>query len=495
MIFNSIDFLLFFPVVVIAYYLIPVRFRYVWLLITSYYFYISSDIRFLLYLIPLTLLTYGVGICVELQRGGGKTGVRNHVAYLLIAAAVFIILTALGILKYADFFIININRVVSRFGVTVKKPEWGLILPLGFSFYSLQAIGYLLDVYRKKISAERNFLKFVLFLSFFPIILSGPIERADHFLKQIHNSIKFDVQNIRKGLVTFAWGLYLKLVVADQLAAGVNSVISDYRDNYMKGCEIAVATILFGIEIYCDFNGYSQMARGSARILGIDVINNFRSPYLAANIKEFWRRWHVSLTSWFTDYLYIPLGGNRKGVVRQYINILIVFGLSGLWHGAAMNFVVWGLLNGVYLILYDIYSKYDKKKADKRELFGDKVAKRIITFLVVDFAWFFFMMPDLKEALSALWYAITNFNVPWIFSGSIFSMIPGKWELFVLLIGILILFFVDYVEDRGQDWVESVLRQRLMIRWGIYLFLVFSIILCGVYGNDYQQKAFIYFNF
>lgn len=365
------------------------------------------------------------------------------------------------------------NRIVSRFGFTVKQPEWNLILPLGFSFYSLQAIGYLLDVYRKKISAERNLLKLALFLSFFPIILSGPIERADHFLKQIHNSIKFDVKNIRKGLVTFAWGLYLKLVVADQLAIGVNSVISDYRDSYMKGCEIAVATILFGIEIYCDFNGYSQMARGSARILGMDIIENFKAPYLAANVKEVWRRWHVSLTSWFTDYLYIPLGGNRKGVVCQYINILIVFGLSGLWHGTAINFVVWGLHNGVYLIIYDLYSKHARNGVKEKELFADRVIKRVVTFLAIDFTWFFFMMPDLKEALSALWYALTNFNIPWIFSGSIFSMIPGKWELFVLMVSILLIFVVDYVEYRGRDWIEAVLRQRMIVRWGIYLFLVF----------------------
>ena len=494
MVFNSVDFLLFFPIVVIIYYIVPAKIKYIWLLIASYYFYISCDIRFLAYLLPLTLLTYCMGVCVALQRGG-ETKYGNIVAYLLTVIAVFTILVVLGILKYADFFVININRVVSRFGFTVKKPEWNLILPLGFSFYSLQAIGYLFDVYRKKICAERNLLKLALFLSFFPIVLSGPIERADHFLKQIHNSIKFDVQNIRKGMVTFAWGLYLKLVIADRLAVAVNSVISDYRSNYMKGCEIAVATILFGIEIYCDFNGYSQMARGSARILGIDLINNFRAPYLAPNIKEFWRRWHVSLTSWFTDYLYIPLGGNRKGIMRKYVNIVIVFGLSGLWHGAAMNFVVWGLLNGMYLIIYDMCSRHNRGMREKKELFGDKVVKRFVTFLAVDFAWFFFMMPDLKEALSALWYAATNFNIPWIFSGSIFSMISGKWELFILMSSILLVFIVDYVEYYGRDWVEAVLRQRIMIRWGIYLFLVFSIILCGVYVNDYQQKAFIYFNF
>lgn len=493
MVFQSIDFLLFFPAVVMIYYIVPAACRNIWLLAASYYFYLSSDFRFLFYLLPLTLFTYGIGILLESKEssGGGVEPDRR----LLAAAAVAVVLAALGGLKYAAFFARCINIVTSRFGLFVKEPTWNVILPLGFSFYSLQAIGYLIDVYRKKIPAERNLCKYALFLSFFPTVLSGPIERADHFLKQIHAGIRFDVEKVRKGLLTFAWGLYLKLVAADRLAEAVESVITGYQTNYMKGCEMAVATILFGAQIYCDFNGYSQMARGSALLLGIDVIDNFKAPYLAHNVKEFWRRWHISLTSWFTEYVYIPLGGNRKGLVRQYINILIVFGLSGLWHGAAMNFVVWGLLNGVYLVVYDLYSRYRKRKPNKRELWGDRAAGTLLTFLAVDFAWFFFMMPDLGEALLALGYMIENFNLPWIFSGSIFSMIPDKWDFFLIMFSLLLVFITDYAKHRGRDWCEEVLCQRAAIRWCIYLFLVFAVILCGVYGNDYQQKAFIYFNF
>lgn len=428
-------------------------------------------------------------------KGGGKTEKsKDAVRYFCMAITVTVILLALGILKYADFFIININRFSSLFGLTIHKPEWSFILPLGFSFYSLQALGYLFDVYRKKIAAEHNILKYALFLSFFPIVLSGPIERADHLLKQIHSNIKFDVKNIRRGMLTFVWGLYLKLVIADNLALSVNQVIMNYQSDHYKGCEIAVCTILFGLQIYCDFNGYSQMALGSARILGIDVINNFKAPYLAENIKEFWRRWHISLTSWFTDYLYIPLGGNRRGRIRQYVNILIVFGLSGLWHGAAINFVVWGLLNGIYLVIYDIYSGVAREKA-KEELAGDRIVKRIVTFLAVDFAWFFFMMPDMREALTALKYLVTDFNFPWIFSGSIFSMISDKWELFVLLVSIVLVFLTDYAEYHEWDWKGALLKQKIVIRWCVYIVLAFTIILCGVYGNDYQQKGFIYFNF
>lgn len=489
MTFNSIDFLLFFPVVVMVYYIIPAKLKYVWLLISSYFFYICCDVRFIAYLLPITIFTYFIGLCLEKNQDAGKRLRKG-----LLAAAVVVILALLGILKYTDFFIANINMLISPAGLVLKKPEWNFILPLGFSFYSLQSLGYLIDVYRKKVPAEHNIIKYALFLSFFPILLSGPIERADHLLVQINSNIKLNMENIRRGLLTFVWGLYLKLVVADNLAIGVNQVITNYRSDSYKGCEIAVTTILFGLQIYCDFNGYSQMAIGSAKVLGIDVIHNFKAPYLAANVREFWRRWHISLTSWFTEYLYIPLGGNRKGRIRQYINILIVFGLSGLWHGASLNFVVWGLLNGMYLIIYDIYSKARKSKMSS-QLMGDKIIKRIVTFLAVDFAWFFFMMPNLMEALRALKYAVINFNVPWIFSGSIFCMISGKWEFFVLLCSFLVMFLIDYAEYRNRDWQDMLFRQRRIVRWFVYFVVVIMIILCGVYGNDYQQKGFIYSNF
>lgn len=488
MTFNSIDFLLFFPAVVFVYYCIPSKFKYIWLLIASYYFYLSWDVRFLLCLLPYTFVTYSAGMLI----GKAASKEKKYLCVSLLAMVVMIILGILGSLKYADFLVSNINRIISLFGLAIDVPQWDMVLPIGFSFYSLQGLGYLIDIYRKRVSAERNILKYALFLSFFPIVMSGPIERAGNLLRQINTKAELDVDHIRKGLLTLAYGLFLKLVVADQLAAIVSSVIH-YSENY-RGCEIAVITIMFGLQIYCDFNGYSQMAIGSAKILGIDIIENFKSPYLAANVKEFWRRWHISLTSWFTEYLYIPLGGSRRGNVRKYINTLIVFGVSGLWHGASLNFVAWGLLNGSYLVLYDLYCKYLKKK-DQDQSAGIRIAKSLVTFVAIDFAWFFFMMPSMREALTVLMRSVVNFQFPWFFSGYILDMIPGRMELFVLMCSIAGIFAIDYAGYHGRDWRDAIFKQNAVIRWCLYIILLFSIIFFGAYGEDYEQKAFIYFNF
>lgn len=266
MTFNSIDFLLFFPVIVLIYYCIPSRFKYIWLLAASYYFYLSWDVRFIFCLLPFTLVTYSVGLLIGKAVSKGK----KYICVSLLALVVAVILGVLGSLKYAEFLVLNINRIISAFGFSINVPDWDMVLPVGFSFYSLQGLGYLIDIYRKKIPAERNILKYALFLSFFPTVMSGPIERAGNLLKQINTKVALNVDNIRKGLLTLAYGLFLKLVVADQFAATVSSVIR-YSENY-RGCEIAVITIMFGLQIYCDFNGYSQMAAGSAKILGIDII-------------------------------------------------------------------------------------------------------------------------------------------------------------------------------------------------------------------------------
>lgn len=488
MTFNSIDFLLFFPVIVLIYYCIPSRFKYIWLLAASYYFYLSWDVRFIFCLLPFTLVTYSVGLLIGKAVSKGK----KYICVSLLALVVAVILGVLGSLKYAEFLVLNINRIISAFGFSINVPDWDMVLPVGFSFYSLQGLGYLIDIYRKKIPAERNILKYALFLSFFPTVMSGPIERAGNLLKQINTKVALNVDNIRKGLLTLAYGLFLKLVVADQFAATVSSVIR-YSENY-RGCEIAVITIMFGLQIYCDFNGYSQMAAGSAKILGIDIIENFRSPYLAANVKEFWRRWHISLTSWFTEYLYIPLGGNRHGNIRKYISTMIVFGVSGLWHGASVNFVVWGLLNGSYLVLYDLYCSYVKKE-DQDQAAGSRIVKSLATFVAIDFAWFFFMMPSMREAMTVLMRSVANFQLPWVFSGYLLNMIPGRMELFILMCSMAGIFAVDYAGYLGRDWRESVFRQRPVIRWCFYIILVFAIIFFGAYGEDYEQKAFIYFNF
>lgn len=493
MAFNSIHFLLSFPIVVLVYYLLPVKLRYIWLLIFSYYFYISWDFRFVLFLLPVTVMTYGTGLVLE-ETNTKEFPYKSIFRILLILFGICFTMGTLGALKYTYFFIFNFNRFFSVLGVQIEEPQWNLAMPVGISFYSFQALGYLFDIYQKKEHAEKNIFKFALFLAFFPIILSGPIERAGNLLKQLQGEIFFKVENIRYGLLSLAWGIFLKVVVADNLAGIVAGVIRNWQE--YRGCEIVLAIVLFGMQIYCDFNGYSQMALGIAKVLGIDVKKNFSAPYLAENIKDFWHRWHISLTSWFTDYLYIPLGGNRKGIIRKYINTLIVFGMSGLWHGASLNFVIWGLLNGFYLIAYDSCQRgKGKKQKRKTRISSNRIEKKFLTFVAVDFAWFFFAMPDMGNAIGALWHTIRYFYMPYFFSEPFWSGFFSTRQLLILIIALVAVLGVDYLEYKGIDFRKVLFEQKKPVRWGAYLFLVFMVIIWGAYGGQYEQTGFIYFNF
>ena len=493
MTFNSINFLIFFPIVVLIYYIFPRKLRYIWLLISSYYFYLNWDIKFALFLLPVTFMTYGTGVLLEWANAKGFSS-HGLLKKLLILFGVCFTMGTLGVLKYTDFFILNLNKIVSAWGMQIKTPRWNLVLPIGISFYSFQALGYLIDIYRKKEHAEKNILRVALFLSFFPVIMSGPIERAGNLLKQLQGEVRLKVENIRYGLLSLAWGIFLKVVIADNLAGVVNNVIKNWQEQ--QGCEIAFATILFGIQIYCDFNGYSQMASGTARVLGIDIIKNFSAPYLAENIKDFWRRWHISLTSWFTDYLYIPLGGNRKGTVRKYINTLVVFGISGLWHGASLNFVVWGMLNGFYLIVYDGYRRIKRKSGNNIPgTSGNRIGKSLLTFGAFDFTLLFFMMPDMGNALGALRHMMSHFHGSRFFSEGFWEGFFSTRQLMILMIALLVVWVVDCLEYEGKDFRKVLFEQRKPIRWAVYLFLVFMVIIWGTYGGEYEQTGFIYFDF
>lgn len=498
MVFNSIDFFLFFPIVVLIYYTIPTKFRYIWLLVISYFYYCSWDIKYIFYLVPITFITYLSGIAIDFaNQGVFLSSHKNIVKKSILVINVVMVIGLLCVLKYLDFFIINLNRMLGLWGISIKNPTWNLLLPIGISFYTLQSLGYLIDIYRSKQPAEKNVLRYALFISFFPIVMSGPIERAGNLLKQLNSEIRLNTKNIRYGLLSLAYGLYLKLVVADNLKMLVDNVLLDWNSRY--GCEIILAVILFGIQIYCDFNGYSQMAIGTAKILGIDIINNFSAPYLAENIKDFWHRWHISLTSWFTNYVYIPLGGNRKGVLKKYVNTLIVFGISGLWHGAGLNFIVWGLLNGIYLIIYDLYINFNKKRIScgrrQNQCLIFRIGESLLTFVAVDFAWFFFVMADLGDAIDAIYHSATNFYANCTFLTLIYNLFQNKKNIIILLISLIVMLIIDINEYQHNDFREILFRQNKAFRWLFYLFLVFMILIFGTYGGEYAQKSFIYFNF
>ncbi|MBR4909230.1 MAG: MBOAT family protein [Acidaminococcaceae bacterium] len=493
MLFNSIDFLIFFPVVVVIFFLIPKKLRYIWLLIASYFFYMSWNPKYALLIAASTVITYASGILIERYRRQQREGAVK----LCVAASLISNLGILFVFKYGNFLLTNMSSLLANFGITFANRHLDLLLPVGISFYTFQALGYTIDVYHgtscESIKAEKNILKYALFVSFFPQLVAGPIERSKNLLRQIQNIEAIQVWNfdrVRNGFFLMMWGLFQKLVIADRASLLVNNVVNHYQKYGFV--ELLIAMILFAFQIYCDFGGYTNIARGAAQVMGFSLTNNFRQPYLAVNIKDFWRRWHISLTSWFTDYLYIPLGGNRKGTIRKYLNIFVVFGISGLWHGASWNFVVWGVLHGLFLIFNDIKEHLSqfKEKPAKKVNHWKKSLSIIATFFVVDFAWIFFVSKNLDQAIGI----IKHMTAVWKTSRLTKLGIDGSnWNAF--LFGIIVLFVVDYMHERNISVFKSVAKLNIVLRWFLYLGLVWFTIMLGIYGAAYDTSTFIYFQF
>ena len=341
MIFNSMNYLLFFPVVVCIYFVLPIKIRWMWLLVSSYYFYMCWNIEYAFLILFSTIVTYLSGILM------GQIGIlirekqkRQKLRKICVFGSFFLNLAILFFFKYYNFATENIKYVLDLTGVQINIPVFDILLPVGISFYTFQALSYTMDVYQGDVKAEKNLLKYALYVSFFPQLVAGPIERSKDLLGQINRPTYIEVDNVREGLLIIAWGLFVKIVVADNIAIVINPILENYLD--YNGTVLAIVLMLFGVQIYCDFDGYSKIAKGSAQVLGFKLNDNFDAPYMADSIKDFWRRWHISLTSWFRDYLYIPLGGNRHGKLRKYLNNICVFLCSGLLHGAGWNYIVWG---------------------------------------------------------------------------------------------------------------------------------------------------------
>lgn len=341
MLFNSIDFLIFLPIVVLIYFILPAKIKQMWLLTASYYFYMCWNAKYALLILTSTIITYCSGLFLEKAKNlETEQKVKERYKKIIVA---FSVISNLGILfyfKYTNFALEIVTAFLSGINIEITVPVFDIMLPVGISFYTFQALSYTIDVYRDDIYAEKNFLRYALFVSFFPQLVAGPIERSKNLLKQLAEPKKFKFENMREGLLLMLWGFFLKIVLADRIAIFVDTVYGDFET--FSGYYLVVATMLFAVQIYCDFSGYSTIAMGTAKILDITLMENFDAPYLSASVAEFWRKWHISLTSWFKDYLYIPLGGSRKGKLRKYINKLIVFLVSGLWHGAQGSYILWG---------------------------------------------------------------------------------------------------------------------------------------------------------
>lgn len=499
MLFNSQEFLIFFPIVLFVYYIIPSKIRYIWLLFASYYFYMCWNAKYALLLLFSTVVTYLSGILIDKIKN--KEGItednRVKLKKLCVAGSFILNLSVLFFFKYFEFAAQNINRIFHLININLNMPAFDVLLPVGISFYTFQALSYTIDIYRDEIYAEKNFLRYALFVSFFPQLVAGPIERSKNLLKQLAIPTKVDWDMARKGLLLMLWGYFLKIVLADRIAIFVDTVYGDY--NTYGGYYLIVATILFAVQIYCDFYGYSTIAMGAAMILGIKLMENFDAPYLSKSVAEFWRRWHISLSSWFRDYLYIPLGGNRKGRLRKYINLMAVFLTSGLWHGAQWSFVVWGGLNGIYQIIGDILRPVRDKLVRvfelRRETFSHKLFKVISTFVLVDFAWLFFRAQSFKEALIIIKSMFTDYN-PWIlFDGSIYNCGLDSKNFMLMLIAILILLIADIFKYKGIKISEVILKQEYWFRWLVFGVSSSLILLFGIWGSAYDASSFIYFQF
>jgi len=468
------EFFLFIIIVTAVYYILPQKGKNIWLLAACYLFYIYLKPEQIFFLLILTAAAFLSAVLMERYYNKRK---------IILAACLLLNFGMLFVMKYINFASSIVSDFLGIFGKSVNPPEFNILLPLGISFYIFQLSGYLIDVYRGKIKAERNIVTFALFASFFPQIASGPIGRADALIPQFRKKKIFELSNIWEGLLLFLWGMFKKLVIADNLAVLVNAVFANPTDFSYKW--LAVAVVAFSFQIFCDFSAYTDMAGGVAKLLGFDLAENFRQPYLAIGIADFWRRWHISLSSWFRDYVYIPLGGSRKGNIRKYINIMVVFLASGLWHGASMTFVIWGALNGLYQIIGDLATPI------KNKLPLPKALNILITFGLTTIAWIFFKAESLS---SALYIVKTIFTLG---GGAVDAGLEtfGFTELSFMapLIGVIILAMVE-ISLSYSDFLKNA-HKNIVLRYVLYFALISATIIFGAYGSGYQAQDFVYFQF
>ncbi len=492
--FNSYQFLIFFPAVVLLYYLIPCKWRKNWLLFVSYCFYMSWSPKYALLLFTATVVTWISACAME------RTDKRNIKKYSLIGT-VALLLFILFLFKYFVFTWNTIRSGVSFFGGTLGECPMRFVLPVGISFYTFQVLGYLIDVYRGKIAAEKNFLRYALFAAFFPQLAAGPISRFERLMPQLDNierPMSVNWYKIRDGLIYMLYGYFIKMVLADNLAVYVDRVYGRY---YFYGTiELVIAMLFFSIQIYCDFAGYSILAIGAAQVMGIELIENFHAPYFAGSIKDFWRRWHISLSTWLRDYLYIPLGGSRCSKLRQYFNIMVTFLISGLWHGANWTFILWGGLHGLYQILENMLAPAGKKLATfvgiNVEETGYKHLRMLLTFIATAFAWILFKAESLTQAGQYIKSMLTKWN-PWVLTDGSLKTVGfyNGVEWAVVILAMIVLWYVDYIWETRQQRIDVYLdAQGNFFRILFVACMIFSIIMFGSYGG-YQANAFIYFQF
>lgn len=486
MLFNSLTFLVFFPCVFILYYALPFRFRKYMLLIASYYFYMCWKPEFIVLILFSTLVDYCCGL------GMVRYPKRKK---LLLAVSLTMNLGLLFFFKYLNFFGQTLTALCRAVSIPFSSPALNIILPVGISFYTFQTLSYTLDVYKGKLEPERDFVTFALFVSFFPQLVAGPIEKASNLLPQLKVKHKFTYENAAWGAKLMVWGFFKKMVVADQLAVLIVDPVYLNLEKYQGGA-LVLATCAFAFQIYCDFGGYSDIARGCAKMMGIDLMVNFKSPYFFSySIGNYWQRNHISLSQWFTEYVYIPLGGSRKGRARQYLFTIITFFLSGLWHGAEWSFVIWGLLQAVYLNLERTFHRSkEPPKSPPLHLLAI-----LTTFCLSCFSLIFFRAANIGEALYVVRHALWGIGSPALYCKTALAVLNLETAQGIIqtvfLLGALLLLFLYDLADEKTDAIALVSSWPVVVRWTCYLGLVMIVLIFGVYGPGYDVRAFTYFQF
>ena len=475
MIFNSFQFLWLFPLVFLGYYFLPSLFPKIWrrdsraanmlLLAISYGLYMQWNPAYAFILLGVTAATYIFALRIS---GVDKKCARRW----LVACGAILTLFPLLVFKYYNFIVDSFASVFHLHDM----PGLNWAVPLGISFYTFQAVGYLFDVYYRRIEAERNWWDYMLFVAFFPQILAGPISKADSLLPQIKAKRQFDYGKAVQGMKWILWGMFLKVVMADRLGLYVDVIFDNYQ--YNTGVSCLLASVFYSFQIYGDFAGYSLMAMGVGRLMGFDLVNNFRRPYFAISVTDFWRRWHISLSTWLKDYVYIPLGGSRCGNLRNYWNIFVTFLVSGIWHGANWTFVIWGMLHGAFQIVEKVCGLH---RLESKGI--TRLERIVLTFLLINLAWIVFRMPSIKDAWGVIVKIFTDmWSIP---------LMSSKTQMLLCVGSVLTTVIVDAVNEFAPGKRLLLESKKTAMRWVSYVILVFAILLCGVF----DASQFIYVSF
>ena len=486
--FHSYAFLIFFVCVFFAYYWLPFRFRNGMLLVVSYYFYMCWKPEFIVLIFMTTAVNYACGLGIQRWRPRRK---------LFLGIGLGVSLGVLFYYKYFNFFGESLTAVCRAFSIPFSVPAMEIILPVGISFFTFQTLSYTIDVYRGKIEAEKDFVLFALFVSFFPQLVAGPIERAENLLPQFRKEHRFSYDDAAWGIRRMAWGYFQKMVIADRLSLALVDPVFSNIQAYSGGV-LALAAVAFCLQIYCDFSGYSDIARGCAKMLGIDLMVNFRAPLLAASVTEFWRKWHISLTDWFRQYVYIPMGGSRRGRWRKCVNTTVTFGLSGLWHGASWQFVLWGLINSALLNLEYLLFPGDRDRERLRPAAGRRILLLIRTcavFLLMSFVMSFIRAETLGDMGYLLKHAWDGLGGPAAYLLQTWSALTalgiGGVQLAVIGLPLLLLLAFDLAGER-EDPIRTVSRWPWAARWPVYIAFLLALLL---FIPRESSVPFVYFQF